>query len=191
MICALLNKVDIMAEQFDSLSQDFVDWIHAQHVYFVATAAKDGRVNVSPKGQDSLRVTGPNQICWMNLTGSGNETAAHLLDTNRITLMWCAFEGLPRILRVYGRAQTIHERDPQWQACTQYIPPTAGTRQYYLIDIDLVQTSCGYAVPFMDFQEDRQVLNQWAEKRGKESVRQYWQDKNQFSIDGLPTQVIE
>jgi pyridoxamine 5'-phosphate oxidase-like protein len=191
MICALLIKVGIMAEQFVSLSPELVDWIHAQHVYFVATAAKDGRVNLSPKGQDSVRVVGPKQICWMNLTGSGNETAAHLLDTNRITLMWCAFEGLPRILRVYGSAQTVHERDPQWQDCTQLIPSTTGTRQYYLIDIDLVQTSCGYAVPFMDFKEDRQVLNQWADKRGKDGVRQYWQEKNQLSIDGFPTGVVE
>ncbi len=180
-----------MAEQFASLSKELTDWIHAQHVYFVATAAKDGRVNVSPKGQDSLRVTGPNQLCWLNLTGSGNETAAHLLDSNRITLMWCAFDGLPRILRIYGTAQTVHERDDQWAHCSAIIPAPTGARQYYLVDIDLVQTSCGYAVPFMDFVEDRKVLSQWADKRGQAGVRDYWQEKNQYSIDGLPTQIID
>jgi len=180
-----------MAEQFSSLSPDLIDWIGQQHVYFVATAARHGRVNLSPKGQDSLRVVDGNQLLWMNLTGSGNETAAHLLDSNRMTLMWCAFEGLPRILRVYGRADTIHPRDPDWEACAGMITPTTGTRQYFRVHVDLVQTSCGYAVPFMDFREDREVLTNWADKRGPEGIRDYWVEKNQVSIDGLPTRVVE
>ena len=176
-----------MAEQFDALSPELIEWIERQHVFFVATAARDGRVNVSPKGQDSLRVVNGREIVWLNLTGSGNETAAHLRDTNRMTVMWCAFEGLPRILRVYGSADVVHPRDPAWEACTRLVPLPVGARQYFRMQLDLVQTSCGYAVPLMDFTEDRQVWTQWAEKRGPEGIRDYWQEKNRQSIDGLPT----
>ncbi len=190
MICALFIKVSAMAEQFASLSQELIDWIDQQHIYFVATAAQRGRVNLSPKGQDSLRVVDGNQLIWLNLTGSGNETAAHLLDTNRMTLMWCAFEGLPRILRIYGSADTIHPRDADWAACAALLPPPVGARQYFKLNIDLVQTSCGYAVPFMDYVEDREVLSNWAEKRGEQGIQDYWREKNQVSIDGLPTQIV-
>lgn len=180
-----------MAQQFESLSAELIEWIAQQHVFFAGTAARDGRVNVSPKGQDSLRVVNEREILWLNLTGSGNETAAHLLDTNRITLMWCAFEGLPRILRVYGSAEIIHPRDDRWAACAELIAPPVGARQYFRVNVDLVQTSCGYAVPFMNFTEDRQVLAQWAEKRGQEGVRDYWLEKNQRSLDGLPTGIAD
>ena len=180
-----------MAEQFDALSPELIDWIGRQHVFFVATAAPDGRVNLSPKGHDSLRVLGPNELLWMNLTGSGNETAAHLQALNRITLMWCAFEDKPRILRVYGSAIAIHPRDADWEACTSVIAPELGTRQYFRVKAELVQTSCGYAVPFMDYQEDRSVLRKWAEKRGEDGIEQYWADKNQTSIDGLPSGILQ
>ncbi len=176
-----------MAEQFESLSPELIDWIGRQHLFFVATAARDGRVNVSPKGQDSLRVVNGREILWLNLTGSGNETAAHHQDVDRMTLMWCAFEGLPRILRVYGTAEIVHPRDQAWEACARLIPPPLGARQYFRMHLDLVQTSCGYAVPLMDFAGDRQVLTQWAEKRGTEGIRDYWQEKNRVSIDGRPT----
>jgi hypothetical protein len=180
-----------MAQQFESLSAELIEWIGQQHVFFAATAARDGRVNVSPKGQDSLRVVNEREILWLNLTGSGNETAAHLLDSNRMTLMWCAFEGLPRILRVYGSAEIIHPRDDRWAACATLIAPPVGARQYFRLNIDLVQTSCGYAVPLMDFTEDRQVLAQWAEKRGQEGIRDYWLEKNHRSLDGLPTGIAD
>ena len=191
MICALLSKVGAMAEQFSSLSQELIDWIGEQHVYFVATAAQSGRVNLSPKGQDSLRVVDGTQLVWLNLTGSGNETAAHLMDSNRITLMWCAFAGLPRILRVYGTAETVHPRDPAWASCAALIPPPTGARQYFRVHIELVQTSCGYAVPMMDYQQDRKILSDWAEKRGDQGIQDYWEQRNQFSIDGLPTGLLE
>ena len=180
-----------MAEQFDVLSTELIEWIGQQHVFFVGTAAQDGRVNLSPKGQDSLRVVNEREIVWLNLTGSGNETAAHLLDRNRITLMWCAFEGLPRILRVYGSADIVHPRDDEWDDCASLIPPPVGARQYFKVTVDLVQTSCGYAVPLMDYVEDRQVLANWAQKRGEEGIREYWREKNQLSIDGFPTRIIE
>lgn len=176
-----------MATQLPALTPDLMEWIGKQHVFFVATAAPDGRINLSPKGQDSLRVINEREILWLNLTGSGNETAAHLRAANRMTMMWCAFDGLPNILRVYGSASTIHPHDPDWQDCTQALPPPLGTRQYFHVSIDSVQTSCGYAVPFMDYKQDRDVLEKWAEKRGPDGIRDYWQEKNQTSIDGLPT----
>lgn len=180
-----------MAERFDSLSDELIDFIHAQRMFFVGTAAADGRVNVSPKGMDSLRVTGANEILWLNLTGSGNETAAHLQEVNRMTLMWCAFEGPPRILRAYGTADTIHPRHPDWAEASSVLPASAGTRQYYRLHIDLVQTSCGYAVPMYDYVEDRKALTMWADKRGAQGVQAYWKEKNQSSLDGLPTGILE
>jgi hypothetical protein len=180
-----------MSEQYRELSEELIRFIEQQKIFFVGTAGPAGRVNVSPKGQDSLRVLSPNQILWMNLTGSGNETAAHLLDINRITLMWCAFEGPPMILRAYGTAETVHRHHPQYETFAELIPPSIGTRQYYLVDVDLVQTSCGYAVPFFDYQEDRVALDKWAEKRGDEGIAEYWAEKNQLSLDGKPTGVLE
>lgn len=180
-----------MSEQYPSLSAELTDFIGRQHIFFVASAAKEGRVNLSPKGQESLRVLGPNELLWQNLTGSGNETAAHLIDSNRMTIMWCAFEGLPRILRVYGEAKTIHSRDVEWKECTTHIPAPLGARQYYKLKIDLVQTSCGFSVPLMDFNEQRDVLTKWSEQRGEQGISDYWEEKNTVSIDGFPTGILK
>ena len=179
-----------MAEKFDTLSDDLQTWVAKQPVFFVATAARDGRINLSPKGQDSLRVLNERELLWLNLTGSGNESAAHLLDSNRMTLMWCAFEGPPRILRVYGQAEIVHPRDPDWASYTELLPAPLGARQYFKVSINLVQTSCGYAVPLMDFREPRDVLTRWSEKRGEEGIEAYWRERNQTSIDGLPTGIL-
>jgi hypothetical protein len=180
-----------VADKYDSLTPELSDWIEQQPVFFVASAARDGRINLSPKGQDSLKVLGPNTLLWLNLTGSGNETAAHLRDTNRLTLMWCAFAGPPRILRVYGTADTIHPRDSDWQHCEQILPAPLGARQYFRMHIELVQTSCGYAVPLMDYQEDRTVLQKWSEQRGQAGIEAYWQTQNVLSLDGQPTGIGE
>jgi hypothetical protein len=180
-----------MSDKYPSLSSELSDFIARQHMFFVATAAKDGRVNMSPKGHESLCVLGPNEILWLNLTGSGNETAAHLLDCNRMTIMWCAFEGPPRILRVYGEAQTIHPRHPDWNSCVEHIPAPVSARQFFKLKIDLVQTSCGFTVPLMDYQQDRDILAKWTEKRGEDGVRKYWEEKNTTSIDGLPTGILD
>lgn len=179
-----------MAKQFPELADPLIKFIEEQKIYFVATAATEGKVNLSPKGHDSLKVTGPNELIWMNLTGSGNETAAHLSDTNRMTIMWCAFDGPPRILRVYGSAETIHPRDAEWDACAKHIPSQVGSRQYYKMKIDLVQTSCGYAVPLYEYASERDVLRDWADKKGRTGVEDYWEEKNTTNIDGLPTGVL-
>ncbi|MDA1075779.1 MAG: pyridoxamine 5'-phosphate oxidase family protein [Proteobacteria bacterium] len=180
-----------MAEQFDRLGETHISFIKQQKMFFVGSASRDGRVNVSPKGHDCLKILSPAQLVWLNLTGSGNETAAHLLDQNRMTLMWCAFEGPPQILRIYGSARTIHPRDQEWSDLAQLIAPPLGARQYYVVDIDLVQTSCGYAVPLYEYQEDRQALTRWNEKKGSQGIEEYWQDRNTLSLDGAPTRILE
>ena len=176
-----------MSKEFDCLGEEHQGFIARQKIFFVATAAGEGRVNLSPKGGPSLAALAPKKLLWLNLTGSGNETAAHLLDRNRITLMWCALEGPPLILRVYGTARAIYPEDSEWAACTRQIPAPLGARQYYSVEVELVQTSCGYAVPFFDYREDRSALTKWAEKTGEAGLRDYWSQNNAVSLDGLAT----
>ncbi len=179
-----------MAKQFDSFSDDHTQFVAEQHIIFVGSAAQDGRVNISPKGMDSVRIVGPNRLMWRNLTGSGNETAGHLRKVNRMTVMWCSFGKRPLILRAYGTATCLHARDEGFDALNADFPPSPGARQIYDMAVDLVQTSCGYAVPFMEFQEDRNVLRDWAENKGHDGIRDYWRDRNQKTIDGLPTGIV-
>jgi len=176
-----------MAEFFDALTEDHQKFIQKQPIFFVATAASEGTVNLSPKGGPSVVPLDASRLLFLNLTGSGNETAAHLLETNRITLMWTAFEGPPLILRVYGTAKAIHPSDGDWERYASVLPAQAGARQYFEIDVDQVQTSCGYQTPLMDYREDRSALRKWAEKKGPEGLRKHWAEKNATSIDGLPT----
>lgn len=180
-----------MGKQFSEISTELQDFIKKQNIFFVGTAAEDGRVNISPKGHNTLRVLNANKLVWLNLTGSGNETAAHLLKNNRMTIMFCAFEGKPMILRLYGSAKIYHERDEEFQNYINLFEKNVGSRQIIELDVDLVQTSCGYAVPFMDFKEERGVLNSWSEKQGKEKINAYWEEKNSKSIDGFETKILE
>ncbi|WP_406684047.1 pyridoxamine 5'-phosphate oxidase family protein [Seonamhaeicola sp. MEBiC1930] len=176
-----------MANFFTEISQDLKAFIEKQKIFFVATATDMGRINLSPKGQDSFRVIEKNKVVWLNLTGSGNETAAHLLKNDRMTVMFCSFEGKPLILRLYGNAKIYHERDIEFNEFIDLFPKIAGTRQIIEMKIESVQTSCGYAVPFMDFKEDRNQLNSWAEKQGEERLNEYRKEKNSRSIDGFET----
>ena len=180
-----------MGQRYAELPPRLVQFIQQQKIFFVGTAASDGRVNVSPKGMDTLRVLGPNRVVWLNVTGSGNETAAHLAESSRMTIMFCAFEGEPLILRLYGNARPFHPRDRGWAELIDLFPPVAGARQIFDLDIDLVQTSCGMAVPFLEFRGERDQLTKWAEKKGSEGIRQYWEQKNQVSIDGKPTHIVD
>ncbi|MDJ0626908.1 MAG: pyridoxamine 5'-phosphate oxidase family protein [Rhodobacter sp.] len=180
-----------MGKQFPRLDKRLQDFIEAQHMFFVATAAPEGRVNISPKGMDSLRVLGPNRILWRNVTGSGNETAGHLLQLNRMTVMWCSFTTRPMILRAFGTARTIHPRDADWDTLNGHFPPSDGARQIYDMAVDLVQTSCGYAVPFFEFAGDRDTLQKWTDDRGADGVRRYWAERNTQTIDGAPTGILD
>lgn len=179
-----------MGKLYTQLTDDLADFIRRQKLFFVGTAADDGRVNVSPKGMDTLRVVTENRVVWLNLTGSGNETAAHLRDNDRITLMFCAFEGDPLILRLYGHARIFHPRDAEWGSLIPLFPTIPGARQIIDMSLDLVQTSCGFGVPFFEFKAERDQLEKWAEKKGPEGIRQYWQEKNQTSLDGKPTWIV-
>jgi Pyridoxamine 5'-phosphate oxidase len=179
-----------MGKQYNSISKTLQDFIKEQKIYFVATAAKDGRVNLSPKGMDTLRMIDQSKIVWLNLTGSGNETAAHLLDTNRMTLMFCDFKDRPMILRLYGTASTIHPRDAQWQTYAHMFDSFISARQIFEMKVDLVQTSCGFGVPLFDYQGDRETLIEWASNKGEDGIKEYWVEKNQKSIDGKETGIL-
>ncbi|MCP3971738.1 MAG: pyridoxamine 5'-phosphate oxidase family protein [Rhodobacteraceae bacterium] len=180
-----------MAKQFPCLDKRLQGFIEAQHIYFTATAAAQGRVNLSPKGMDSLRVLGPTRILWLNLTGSGNETAGHLLQSNRITLMWCSFTAKPMILRAYGSARPVHPRDTDWGPLYAHFPAHPGARQIFDMDIDLVQTSCGYSVPFFDHRGHRDTLDTWANDKGAKGLRAFQEEKNLTTLDGAPTGLFE
>lgn len=176
-----------MGKQFDGLSEAHQRFIADQHMFFVGTAARDGRVSLSPKGMGGLHVAGPNRIVWRNLTGSGNETAGHLRLVNRMTLMWCAFEGRPEIMRCYGSARTVTPDDADWQALDAHFPPDVGARQIFDMSVNLVQTSCGYAVPLFDYRGERDVLAHWARDKGQAGIATYWDERNGRTIDGFET----
>jgi Pyridoxamine 5'-phosphate oxidase len=178
-----------MATGTAKLNETLKAFIKAQHLFFVATAAADGRINMSPKGLDSLRILNDTKVIWLNLSGSGNETAAHLRESPRMTLMFCAFAGDARILRVYGKARAIHPRDAEWAALLSHFPAMAGARQIVELDIDLVQSSCGTGIPLMQFVADRgqSELLPYYEEMTPEALRGYWERKNTMSIDGKLT----
>lgn len=178
-----------MAKQFDKLNPNLTEFIQAQKMFFVGTAAESGKVNISPKGMDTFRVIDEKRVIWLNLTGSGNETAAHLLRNNRITIMFCAFEGKPLILRLYGTAKIYHEQDEEWKKHIDDFSNVPGARQLIEIDLELVQTSCGFGVPLMEYQGARTQLMAWAEHKGKEGIKAYQLEKNKLSIDGFITDI--
>ena len=179
-----------MGTRFTEIGDERREFIEQQKMFFVGTAAPGGRVNVSPKGMDSLRVMDDNRVVWLNLTGSGNETAAHVLENDRMTLMFCAFEGSPMILRLFGHAKAIHPRDPEWDELFPMFPPIPGARQIFDMHVDLVQTSCGMAVPLFDFHDQRDLLVQWAERKGEQGLQDFWEGRNRVSIDGKPTSIV-
>jgi hypothetical protein len=179
-----------MGQRYQELSDKHIEFIARQKLFFVGTATADSRVNVSPKGMDSLRVLGSRRVAWLNLTGSGNETSAHVQQSPRMTLMFCAFEGAPLILRLYGAAKVIHRNDPEWKTLFTLFKPLPGARQIFDVSIELVQTSCGMAVPTYDYMGDRELLSDWAVRKGEDGIRRYWEEKNQTSIDGIPTHIV-
>ena len=179
-----------MGKQYSEISERLQTFIEMQKIFFVGTATADSRVNISPKGMDSLRVLGPNRVAWLNVTGSGNETSAHVQEHPRMTLMFAAFEGNPMILRLYGQATVVHQNDPEWTNLFPLFPPLPGARQIFDLSVDLVQSSCGMAVPYFDYVEEREQLNTWAVKKGAEGLQEYWQEKNEVSLDGRATNIV-
>ncbi len=180
-----------MSALFDSMLPEHQKFIGEQHVFFVATATAEGRINLSPKGMDSLRILDSNRLIWLNLTGSGNETSAHVQQNPRMTIMFCSFEGKPLILRLYGQAKVYHPRDKEWQEHIGSFKITAGARQIFELDIESVQTSCGFAVPLMEFQGERDTLSKWTAKKDEVGIMEYWEMTNRVSLDGLDTHILE
>ena len=176
-----------MAKFYNKFTTRLQKFISNQKIFFVATAPEEGRINLSPKGMDSLRVVGDNRVLWLNVTGSGNETAAHILENPRITIMMCSFEGAPNILRIYGKGRAIHPGDEDWNEVVGLFPETPGTRQIFDITVESAQTSCGMSIPFFAYKGEREELNEWAREKGEEGIEQYWQEKNLTSIDGKST----
>lgn len=176
-----------MSKLYKNITPKLQQFIENQKIFFVATATADSRINLSPKGMDSLRVINGNRVIWLNVTGSGNETAAHVQENPRMTLMFTALEDNPMILRLYGTAKAIHTEDVEWMLLYPLFPSIPGARQIFDLNVDLVQTSCGMAVPLYDYVGEREQLNKWAAKKGKEGLKEYWEEKNTVSLDGKPT----
>lgn len=176
-----------MAKFYEALNEQLKSFIGEQKIFFTASAPADGRVNLSPKGIDSFRYLDDNTVGYLDLTGSGNETSAHLAGNGRLTIMFCSFTEKPLILRLYGRGEVIRPQHKKWNEFEEIFPHYPGERQIILLHIESLQTSCGYGVPVYEVKEERKTLLQWAEKKGDEQIRRYWAEKNERSIDGLPT----
>lgn len=178
-----------MGKFSQAISLEHMGFIAKQKMFFVGSAplAANGHINVSPKGTDSFRVLTPNRVAYLDLVGSGNETSAHLLENERITLMFCAYEGAPNIMRLYGKGRTLLPQDAAWQELATKFDVVLGTRQIIIADIHLVQTSCGFSVPLYKYIGERDFAQKWAVKKGEDGLNQYIMDKNLKSLDGLPT----
>lgn len=180
-----------MAKFHSQLDETLQSFIYEQKLFFTATAPSTGRVNLSPKGMDTFRCLNLKTVAYLDLTGSGNETSAHLLENGRMTIMFCSFSDAPLILRLYGLGRVVRPRDAAWRNLHSWFYPTVGERQIIVLDIESVQTSCGFAVPVYELKQERTRLAEWATKKGEEGIKKYWQEKNQTSIDGLPTHLCE
>ena len=177
-----------MSEFFDALTDDHIAFVAIQPVFFVATAADDARINLSPKGMDSFRVLGPKRVGYLDVGGSGNETAAHLQADGRITIMFCAFDRPALIFRIYGRGRAVLPQDAEWEGVSAPFTLLPGTRQIFLIDVDSVQTSCGWGVPYLAFDKERTTLSRYhAQQAPVERLAKIAERTR--SIDGLPVRV--
>ena len=177
-----------MGKLFTAIMPEHEAFIRKQRLFFVGSAPlqADGHVNISPKGYDALRILSPTEVAYLDVTGSGNETSAHVLENGRITFMFVAFEGAPMILRLYGTGRVVLPGTPEWEALAPRFTLYPGTRQIVCAALHAVKTSCGFSVPFFDYAGERGTLKQWAEKKG-DGLTDYHREKNTASMDGLPT----
>jgi hypothetical protein len=178
-----------MGKFFNIIEDKHAEFIRRQRMFFVATAPIkiDGHINLSPKGMDCFRIFPNNRVAYMDIVGSGNETSAHILENGRITFMFCAFDGPPNILRLYGKGYTVLPGDAEWENLARHFKLVLATRQIIVADIDMVQTSCGFSVPYYSYEGERDQAGKWAENKGIEGLEAYKAEKNLKSIDGLPT----
>jgi hypothetical protein len=177
-----------MGSLFRELDERLGEFIAQQKMFFVATAplAADGHINLSPKGLDCLRILGPRTVAYVDFTGSGIETVAHLRENGRLTLMFCAFEGAPRILRLRGRGQAVEPRDPDWESLSPQLPLYDNARTIIVLHIEMIADSCGYGVPLYEYVGERTQLFAWCDRKGLAGLAEYQATKNRHSIDGLP-----
>jgi hypothetical protein len=180
--------METMAKIYDEITEEIADWLEQQRMFFVATApgGTDGHINCSPKGHDTFRILSPGRVGYLDLTGSGAETIAHIRDNGRIVFMFCALEGPPQIVRLHGRATVVRAPSPEWDELSPQFPELAGARSIIVADITRVADSCGYSIPRYEFVEPRDSLLKLAAKRGPEGVAAAQQRNNVLSIDGLP-----
>lgn len=176
-----------MGDQQLFIDDKIATWISKQKMFFVATAplSEDGHINCSPKGLDTFRILDKHTVLYQDLTGSGAETIAHINENGRIIIMFCAFEGAPTIVRLYGKGQVILPDNTLWNSCHQLFEPRKGVRAYIQININKVTQACGYAVPEFEFKKNRKVLDDWFDRKGEDGLQAYRNEHNQKSIDGL------
>ena len=180
-----------MASFKEKLNTDLMDFINEQKMFFTATAPHEGRINLSPKGMDSFRILDEKTVAYLDLTGSGNESSAHIQQNGRMTIMFCGFTEAPLILRLYGTGEVVKKGSTKWLEMSSIFPHYDGERQIILLHIESLQTSCGYGVPVYDYVGDKKIANKlktWKHHLAKED---YWKEKNQVSIDGLPTHILD
>jgi hypothetical protein len=176
-----------MAKFYPRLDDGLQKFIGEQKMFFTATAPAAGRINLSPKGMDTFRcLDGGRRVAYLDLTGSGNETAAHLSENGRMTVMFCSFSEQPLILRIYGRGRVVRPGDGEWARLRPHFPALPGERQIVLLEVESAQTSCGFAVPVYELKEERRRLVEWGLSKGEEGLRDYRREKNRVSIDGRP-----
>ena len=177
-----------MGKVYEHLDDRLIEFIESQHLFFVGTApdSSDGHLNVSPKGLDTFRILGPDLVAYLDLTGSGIETVAHLRENGRITILFCAFEGRPLIVRLHGQGRVVEPGDIEWEGLIAGFPEYPGVRSVIVVDVERVSDSCGYAVPLYEYQGERTHLIAYANKKGPEGMEQYKAIKNRASIDGIP-----
>ncbi|MDO8893090.1 MAG: pyridoxamine 5'-phosphate oxidase family protein [Sulfurimicrobium sp.] len=178
-----------MGKLYQEITPEIISWVKQQHLFFVSTAplASDGHVNCSPKGLDTLRILGPRQIAYLDLTGSGAETIAHLRENGRIVFMFCALEGSPKIVRFHGKGEVVTPDSPVWSELRSFFPTYPGARAIIHAQITRVSDSCGYGVPKYEYVEERDTLERWAESKNVEGLSLYRGQKNARSIDDLPS----
>lgn len=177
-----------MGNILKTLDNEAKQFIKAQSMFFVASAPLDreGHINLSPKGLDTFRILGPRTVAYLDFTGSGVETIAHLKENGRIVLMFCGFQGPPNILRLYGKGRTVELHEPEFNVLQAHFPVFENTRAIIVIELTRIANSCGYGVPLLKYEGERSHMAAWASKQGPDGLKAYRQEKNSRSIDGLP-----
>ena len=180
-----------MGKEMEEITAEHKSFIEDQHLFFVTTAPlnEEGHINLSPKGFDCFRVLSPTRVGYLDIVGSGNETSAHLLENGRITFMFCAFDGPPKILRLYGKGKTVLPGDDEWDELSKQFTILPATRQIIVADIFKVKSSCGFGIPYYEYTGERDHAIKWAEKKGEDGLEEYKKEKNMVSMDGLPAPI--